>query len=62
VTVSARKSSASAFSAWEPANWPAIISVRNIAPLMPITVQRIRLYLGFMPSKTGTPPEQQDAD
>ena len=55
-TVSARKSRASALRACDPARWPTVISVRNIAPLMPITVQSTRLYRGSSPSKRGTPP------
>src|SRR5690349_11715685 len=29
---------------------------------MPMTIHRMSLYRGFMPSKTGTPSQQQDAD
>lgn len=43
VTVSSRKSSASALRACEPATWPATTSVRNITPLIAMTVQRKRL-------------------
>ena len=34
------------------------ISTRNMIALMPMTVQRMRLYRGFRPSNTGTPVGQ----